>query len=105
MRGVLTVHRRDGAVAAVEGGRRGEEAPRVARAAAGEGGGEPVYGEEDAPPPRHAPPTDARDRVPREPRPHAYDEDEAVDDDLSAVVDPRQPSGGQRPQKRFGPVR
>ncbi|HXN09103.1 MAG TPA: Rne/Rng family ribonuclease, partial [Candidatus Acidoferrales bacterium] len=87
------------------GGKGRAEEPRVARPASIEDEGEPVYGEEDAPPPRHAPPTDARDRVPREPRPHAYDEDEAVDDDLSAVVDPRQPSGGQRPQKRFGPVR
>jgi len=88
------------------GGKGRVEGPRGTRAASVADEGEQMYGEEDgSSQPRHAPPSGVRDRVPREPRPPVYDEDAGVDDDLSAVVDPRQPSATQRPPKRFGPVR
>ncbi|HEV2037878.1 MAG TPA: hypothetical protein VGQ96_04650, partial [Candidatus Eremiobacteraceae bacterium] len=86
---------------------RGSEAPVSNGASTGEDETEPIYdthenvGRSD----RFAQPGDIRERGPRQQAPAPYDEDEDADDEMTAVVDPRQPAPGNRPAKRFGPVR
>jgi ribonuclease G len=87
-------------------GGKGRIGERPVATASGDDEAEPVYHEEESSEwPRRSAQPQERERAPRERTPAPYDEDEDVDDDMSAVVDPRQPVAGQRPPKRFGPVR